>query len=115
MRNKLMRDRIAVAAAAQIALILVVVNIYAHAQRNGRQRPLPAKRPGHQRPAPASAGASTTPAIALDGRGKLWAVLIGVSNYKNLAPEHQIYSTEWVPNERIHTRQSIHPGLHHTR
>jgi tetratricopeptide (TPR) repeat protein len=113
MRNKLIRNRIAVAAAAQIALILVVVNIYAHAQRNGRQRPLPAKRPGHQRPAPASAGASTKPAIptpvptsvsaptsheseelgsgiALDGRGKLWAVLIGVSNYKNLAPEHQL-------------------------
>jgi tetratricopeptide (TPR) repeat protein len=27
---------------------------------------------------------------ALDGRGKLWAVVIGVSNYKNLAPKDQL-------------------------
>ncbi len=27
---------------------------------------------------------------ALDGKGKLWAVVIGVSNYKNLGPEQQL-------------------------
>src|SRR5262245_13752434 len=27
---------------------------------------------------------------ALDGRGKLWAVVIGVSRYKNLAPKSQL-------------------------
>ena len=27
---------------------------------------------------------------ALDGRGKLWAVVIGVSKYRNLAPQQQL-------------------------
>jgi hypothetical protein len=99
--------RLAVAMAEQIALILVVVNIYAPAQRNGRQRP------ARQRPAPTPTKSSATPAvptsvraagasptshelqelgsgIALDGRGKLWAVVIGISNYKNLAPEDHL-------------------------
>jgi hypothetical protein len=102
--GKFDRNRLAVALAAQIVLILVIVNIYAHPQRNGRRRPSPA-----QRPAPSPAKSSATPAvsvavsaptsheskelgsgIALDGRGKLWAVVIGISNYKNLEPKDHL-------------------------
>src|SRR5262249_17328873 len=84
MRSKLSQYRLAVALAIQIAVSLVVSGLHVYGQPPSlkRQAPKPADR-GMQVKELRSGG-------ALDGRGKLWAVVIGVSNYKNLESKNQL-------------------------
>ena len=63
--------------------------------RADRVKPAPAPAPAQgqvsSQPAARSIGLSEIKSgVAPDGRGKLWAVVIGVSNYKNLRPEEQL-------------------------
>jgi tetratricopeptide (TPR) repeat protein/uncharacterized caspase-like protein len=74
--------------------------------RTVNRRPAPAKPSSHHPPSNPNVTATTAASAptksrqldvkelrsggALDGRGKLWAVVIGVSNYKNLPPKDQL-------------------------
>jgi Tfp pilus assembly protein PilF len=67
------------------------------AQKNRRGKPAvnnPELDQGQKAPAPGDgrgiALSQITSGVAPDGRGKLWAVVIGVSNYKNLRSEEQL-------------------------
>ncbi|HEY6404128.1 MAG TPA: caspase family protein, partial [Blastocatellia bacterium] len=68
-----------------VILLLIQVALFsqAFAQRTGAKRP-------RVRPKVREVMVRETGAAALDGRGKLWAVVIGVSQYKNLAPKSQL-------------------------
>lgn len=67
-----------------IGLLLAVLCTLAQAQRPTTQRP----------PAPVEGRDLQVKEMrsggALDGRGKLWAVVVGVSSYKNLSPKDQL-------------------------
>jgi tetratricopeptide (TPR) repeat protein len=67
-------------------LLVIQVALYSHtlAQRAAPQRPKAQTQVREVVVKDMSGGAS------LDGRGKLWAVVIGVSRYKNLAPKSQL-------------------------
>jgi len=84
MKSRLGQFRLTVALALQIALLLVVsgLRVYSQPPTLKRQAPQPPDR-GMQVKELRSGG-------ALDGRGRLWAVVIGVSNYKNLKPAEQL-------------------------
>jgi tetratricopeptide (TPR) repeat protein len=68
-----------------VILLLIQVALFSQAiaQRRGAKRP-------RVRPQVREVMVRETGAAALDGRGKLWAVVIGVSKYKNLAPKSQL-------------------------
>ena len=94
MTSKLSQNRLAVALAIQISLTLVFSSLHVYGQRPSlkRQAPKPAApKPAAQRSADRGMQVKEIRSGgALDGRGKLWAVVIGVSNYKNLASKEQL-------------------------
>src|SRR5262245_4062473 len=94
MKSMLSQNRLAVALAIQISLTLVFSSLHVYGQRPSlkRQAPKPAApKPAAQRPADRGMQVKEIRSGgALDGRGKLWAVVIGVSNYKNLASKEQL-------------------------
>src|SRR5262245_54255879 len=104
MKSMLSQNRLAVALAIQISLTLVFSSLHVYGQRPSlkRQAPKPAApKPAAPKPAAPKPAAQRSAdrgmqvkeirsGGALDGRGKLWAVVIGVSNYKNLASKEQL-------------------------
>ena len=68
-----------------VILLLIQVALFSQsfAQRRAPRRPV-------ARPKVREVMVKEASAAALDGRGKLWAVVIGVSRYKNLAPKAQL-------------------------
>jgi tetratricopeptide (TPR) repeat protein len=81
MRDRFIRYRIEFAAALLIVVMLPTVSLQAQSARNETNRP------GAARELDVKEYRSGG---TLDGRGKLWAVVIGVSNYKNLGPKDQL-------------------------
>src|SRR5262245_37178279 len=67
-------------------LLAIQLALYAYAPA---QRTTP-KRPNRQTQGREILVKGMSRGAALDGRGKLWAVVIGVSSYKNLAPKTQL-------------------------
>ena len=84
MGNRLSQFGFNAGLAMQIALLLVVLCPQAHSQRTGVQPPKPQTQGRELQVREMRSGG------ALDGRGRLWAVVIGVSKYKNLAPKEQL-------------------------
>lgn len=81
-----------------IAVFGVLLTEVSLAQKTRRPRPRPTPRETPQ-PTDQSSNPQTSRGISVaeiksgvapDGRGKLWAVVIGVSNYKNLEPDAQL-------------------------
>ncbi len=60
------------------------------AQKSKRANPTPAARAQSQPDARSIGLSEVNSGVAPDGQGKLWAVVIGVSNYKNLRAEEQL-------------------------
>ncbi|MBO0797366.1 MAG: tetratricopeptide repeat protein [Blastocatellia bacterium] len=92
MRDKFIRTQFAFAAAVMIAVMLSTASPLAQSRRAGSENRTLASITGLQR-----LGTPRELAVkevrsggALDGRGKLWAVVIGVSSYKNLGPNDQL-------------------------
>jgi Flp pilus assembly protein TadD len=79
MRDRFVQYLLAIVTVALIAIILSTGFLHA-------QTPLPAPHPTARQLDVKELRSGT----ALDGRGKLWAVVIGVSSYKNLGPNDQL-------------------------
>ena len=85
-----------------LTLLVAALSTHGFAQRSRRNQtradkvklspaPVPAQAQEPSQPAARSISLSEIKSgVAPDGRGKLWAVVIGVSNYKNLRPEEQL-------------------------
>jgi tetratricopeptide (TPR) repeat protein len=98
MKRRLSQINPAIALTFLTVLLTVALCSQTLAQRPGSQapKPQPAK-PQPAKPQPANQGPGRELMVkeirsggALDGRGKLWALVIGVSSYKNLAPKEQL-------------------------
>ncbi len=97
MKGRFTRGISAIAAALLIAVVLSSLHAQAQPAGSGGSAPSDDK---YQRPAITPARPNSTARQleikelriggALDGRGKLWAVVIGVSTYKNLGPNDQL-------------------------
>jgi tetratricopeptide (TPR) repeat protein len=89
MRDRFIGYRYAFAAAV---LIVAMVSTITQAQYAGNGNSAPSNSTGLQRPSTARSldVKELRSGGALDGTGKLWAVVIGVSNYKNLGPNEQL-------------------------
>ena len=84
MRDRFTQNRSVIALAMRLALMLAVWGLPAAAQSPDRQRSETGPTDRELQVKELRSGG------ALDGRGKLWAVVIGVSNYKNLTAKDQL-------------------------
>ncbi|HJQ68339.1 MAG TPA: tetratricopeptide repeat protein [Blastocatellia bacterium] len=82
-----------------LMLLVAALTVHGFAQKSRRNpkpkpaapKPVEAQPQSTGQPSPRSISLSEVKSgVAPDGRGKLWAVVIGVSSYKNLRPEEQL-------------------------